>query len=368
MNEKDLPKVQFGIRKRQHQTRHIKTLETELEAKTTKLKEYEELFEKLLDGQDIETVIKESDTAIHEEDNTRYNNCELSGKSIERLASEDIYSANGLIKALKKSEFQVYYQPIVNVSSGKITGMEALLRWHSPGLGMVYPDHFIPLAEETGLIVPIGEWVLHTACAQGKSWQDAGYPFLRLAVNISPVQLQHKSLIPAVKRILVETGFNPNNLELEITEGVVLRNLDYAADTLRRLKRMGIIISVDDFGTGYSSLVYINKLAVDSLKIDQSFISDLDTNPSNKAIISATMAMAHNLDIKVTAEGVEGREQLDFLKQQGCHYYQGYLYSPPVPAEKFEQILFSRGIEQKGLADGDNYKRLNKKQNGGRGV
>ena len=253
------------------------------------------------------------------------------------LAGTDLKDC--LKKALYRKEFQVYYQPIVDVASERIAGMEALLRWYRPGFGMVYPDDFIPIAEETELIVPIGEWVLHTACLQAQIWRNAGYGPLKLAVNISPVQLQHTSIIPTVERVLKETEFDPNHLELEITESVVFRNYDYVADTLRRLKKVGIVISMDDFGTGYSSLENINRLTVDSLKIDKTFIGNLDTNPCSKEIISATMIMANNLNLEVTAEGVEMHSQLHFLKQHKCHYFQGYLYSPPVPAEKFKNIL-----------------------------
>ena len=272
------------------------------------------------------------------------------------LAGTDLKGC--LKKALRRKEFQVYYQPIVDVASERVAGMEALLRWHRPGFGMVYPDDFIPITEETELIVPIGEWVLHTACLQAKIWRNAGYGPLKLAVNISPVQLQHKSFISTVERVLKETEFDPNCLELEITESVVFRNLDYVADTLRRLKKAGIIISMDDFGTGYSSLENINRLTVDSLKIDQTFIRDLDTNPCSKEIISATMTMANNLNLEVTAEGVEIHSQLHFLKQHKCHYFQGYLYSPPVPAEKFQEILEAEKTAKNSL----------KEQNGGRGV
>jgi len=253
------------------------------------------------------------------------------------LAGTDLEDC--LKKALYRKEFQIYYQPIIDVASERIAGMEALLRWNRPDAGMVYPDDFIPTAEETELIVPIGEWVLHTACLQAQIWRNAGYGPLKLAVNISPVQLQHKNFIPTVEKVLKETEFDPNCLELEITESVVFRNLDFVADTLRRLKKVGIIISMDDFGTGYSSLENINRLTVDSLKIDQTFIRNLETNPSSKEIISATMIMANNLNLEVTAEGVEIHSQLNFLKQHKCHYFQGYLYSPPIPAEKFQEIL-----------------------------
>ena len=272
------------------------------------------------------------------------------------LAGTDLKGC--LKKALRRKEFQVYYQPIVDVASERVAGMEALLRWYRPGFGMVYPDDFIPITEETELIVPIGEWVLHTACLQAQIWRNAGYGPLKLAVNISPVQLQHTSIIPTVERVLKETEFDPNHLELEITESVVFRNYDYVADTLRRLKKVGIVISMDDFGTGYSSLENINRLTVDSLKIDKTFIGNLDTNPCSKEIISATMIMANNLNLEVTAEGVEIHSQLHFLKQHKCHYFQGYLYSPPVPAEKFQEILEAEKTAKNSL----------KEQNGGRGV
>lgn len=251
--------------------------------------------------------------------------------------------AKNLRKAIERDEFVVYYQPIVDVINKGIVGMEALLRWHSPDMGKVYPDSFIPFAEHTGLIIPIGEWVLNAACARCRIWQQEGHVNLKLAVNISPVQLQHKSFVPMVEKTLQDTGFDPAHLELEVTEGVVFRDLDYIADTLNRLRAMGIAISIDDFGTRYSSLEYLNRLTVNALKIDKSFIRNIDINPNSKAIISATVAMARSLNLEVTAEGVERQEQLEFLKHQKCHYFQGYLFSPPVPAGKFESYLMNGG-------------------------
>ncbi|HZX46070.1 MAG TPA: EAL domain-containing protein [Clostridia bacterium] len=317
---------QFGLRIKQRQSKQIETLEAELEEKTKKLKEYEKLFGGLSDGKELTAEIKETSEAPWPE--------ESNGT---RIKTE-------LEKALEREEFEIYYQPIAEVANGKTAGVEVLLRWCNPELGLLHPDRFISLAERTGLIIPIGEWVLYKACSRYKAWQDAGYPSLRLAVNISAVQLQNTGFVPMVEKMLKETGINPNNLELEITESVVFDNLDYAVSTINELRAMGLRISIDDFGTGYSSLEYLNRLPVNTLKIDKSFIKSLAINPSSKAIVSAIIAMAHKLNIEVIAEGVESCEQLDFLRKERCHFYQGFLCSPPVPVMKFEEIYMSASL------------------------
>jgi len=321
------PENQFGLRNKQRQSKQIETLEAELEEKTKKLKEYEELFGGLSDGKELMAEIKETDEAPWPE--------ESKGTSIEAE----------LEKALEREEFEIYYQPIAEVANGKTAGVEALLRWYSPELGLLHPDRFISLAERTGLIIPIGEWVLYKACSRYKAWQDAGYLPLRLAVNISAVQMQNTNFVPMVEKMLKETGINPNNLELEITEGVVFDNLDYAVSAINELRAMGLRISIDDFGTGYSSLEYLNRLPVNTLKIDKSFIKSLAVNPNSKAIVSAIIAMAHKINLEVIAEGVESYEQLDFLRKERCHFFQGFLCSPPVPVMKFEEIYTSVSLE-----------------------
>jgi len=197
------------------------------------------------------------------------------------------------------------------------------------------------LTEKTGLIIPIGEWVLHKACSRYKAWQEAGYPSLRLAVNMSAVQLQDAGFVPMFEKVLKETGINPNHLELEITESAVFDNLDYAKNAINKLRAMGVGISIDDFGIGYSSLEYLNWLPVSSIKIDKSFIKGLAINSSSKTIVSAIIAIAHELSLEVIAEGVERHEQLDFLRKEKCHFFQGFLCSPPLPPVEFEKSFLS---------------------------
>ena len=294
-----------------------------MEAKTKKPKEYERLLKGLLDEEGVKTEMEEAGGVTYPKG---YNGTDIDSK---------------LKKALEREEFALYYQPIVDVASGKIMGMEALLRWYSSDLGMVYPDHFISLAEKTGLIIPIGEWVLYKACSRYKAWQEAGYPSLRLAVNMSAVQLQDAGFVPMVEKVLKETGINPNNLELEITESAVFDNLDYAKSAIKKMRAMGVGVSIDDFGVGYSSLEYLNRLPVSSIKIDKSFIKSLAINSSSKVIVSAIIAMAYKLSLEVIAEGVESYEQLDFLRKEGCHFFQGFLCSPPLPAARFEKFFTS---------------------------
>ena len=227
----------------------------------------------------------------------------------------------------------------MDISTGQIVGMEALLRWQHPDRGLVMPMEFIPVADETGLIVPLGEWVLRTACAQTKAWQGEGRSSLRLAVNLSARQFQQRNLVESVGRVLQETGLNPHCLELEITESVVIQDMDLAITMLRRLKEMGVQIAIDDFGTGNSALSYLRRFPIDTVKIDRSFIRDLTVNPSDAEITATVIIMAHNLKLEVIAEGVETEEQLAFLKQRLCDQMQGFLFSRPVPAEEVEAML-----------------------------
>ena len=225
------------------------------------------------------------------------------------------------------------------MKTGSIVGSEALLRWQHPDLGLVYPAEFISIAEETGLIVPLGEWVIRTACAQNKAWQKAGLPAMAVAVNLSARQFQQHDLVDTVSRILKETGLAPEWLELEITESTAMQNADYTNVLLRGLKEMEIRISLDDFGTGYSSLSYLKRFTIDTLKIDQSFVRDLTSDPNDAAIANAVIVLAHSLKVKVIAEGVETPEQEEFLRAHQCDAYQGYLFSNPVPAPLLESLI-----------------------------
>ncbi len=291
------------------------------------------------DGTEGETLVRNADMAMYrakEHGRSRYHfyNPSMDVQAARRLALE-----TSLRKALERQEFFLQYQPKVNVKTGQIVSFEALVRWQHPELGLVPPKQFIPLAEETGLIVPLGEWVLRTACAQNRTWQDANLPPLRVAVNFSPRQFQMLRLAEMVERVLAETRLDPCWLELEVTEGIMLHNIDNAITTLHRLSELGIHLAIDDFGTGYSSLSYIKKLPINTLKIDQSFVSDITVNPDDAAIATAVITMAQSLRLNVIAEGVEAEEQARLLDALQCPEMQGFFFSKPLSAEEFPLIL-----------------------------
>lgn len=252
-------------------------------------------------------------------------------------ALERLTLSNDLRHALGENQLAVHYQPKINMISGKIVGMEALIRWQHPERGLISPMEFIPIAEETGLIVDIGEWVLRKACAQTKIWHDAGYS-LDIAVNVSAVQFDTR-LSDTVRQVIAETEFNAEYLNIEVTESSIMKNADLTIGTLNDLKKLGICISIDDFGTGYSSLGQLKNLPIDVLKIDKSFIDDVTTNPDDASLTMAIIGLAHNLRLKVVAEGVETEEQLHFLNLLQCDEWQGYLCSKPLPADEFSKLL-----------------------------
>jgi EAL domain-containing protein (putative c-di-GMP-specific phosphodiesterase class I) len=248
--------------------------------------------------------------------------------ALKRLSLE-----SGLRRALPNHELSLEYQPVVNLDGGEIHGFEALLRWKHPLLGSVAPSEFVPVAEATGLILPIGPWVLRTACAQVRRWQETrDYP-LAIAVNLSARQFEQADLAEQILRALEETGLSPENLEIEIVESSAMRNTDGAVRTLRALKDIGVRISIDDFGVGYSSLSYLRRLPIDTLKIDRSFVRDITIDPDDAAIVGAVVDLAQTLKLRVVAEGVETEEQLSFLKDRGCDRMQGYLASVPLPPD-----------------------------------
>jgi EAL domain-containing protein (putative c-di-GMP-specific phosphodiesterase class I) len=244
-----------------------------------------------------------------------------------------------LRRALAREEFVLYYQPKVEVQSNRAIGAEALIRWNSRELGFVSPEDFIPIAEEIGLIVPIGEWVLRTACAQNRAWQDEGHEPLVMSVNLSARQFREKNLVDKIVGILNETGLEARYLDLEITESLIMSQADSTVVLLERLHQLGVGVSIDDFGTGYSSLAYLKRFPVQSIKIDQSFVRDVTTDADDAAIVTAVVAMAKSLKLKVIAEGVEKKEQLDFLTTLQCDEYQGYYFGRPVPAGSFITCL-----------------------------
>ncbi|HEV3485128.1 MAG TPA: GGDEF domain-containing phosphodiesterase, partial [Vicinamibacterales bacterium] len=291
------------------------------------------------DGTDAEALIKNADTAMYQakelgRDNYQLFNAHVNAKALQRIQIE-----HGLRKALANDEMQVHYQPIFDLRSGRITGMEALLRWTHPHMGAIPPATFIPLAEATGVMIPIGTWALREACRQAKEWHDGGFEMLSLAVNLSVTQLQQVDLVQRVAEILRQTGLPAHLLELEITESSAMQSPETSVRTLYELKKLGLRISLDDFGTGHSSLAYLKRFPIDTLKIDQSFVHDITTDPDTAAIVEAIIAMAHSLRLKVVAEGVEFDEQANFLRRHGCDQMQGYLIKPPVAAGEFLALV-----------------------------
>jgi diguanylate cyclase (GGDEF)-like protein/PAS domain S-box-containing protein len=260
-------------------------------------------------------------------------NSDMKSVSINRLRLE-----NELRRALVNEEFVLYYQPQVDIGSGRIVGVEALIRWNHPDKGMVMPNHFISLAEESGLIVPIGEWVLRAACKQNKTWQSEGYAPIPISVNLSMRQFFQHNLKGKIKHVLEQTELDPQYLELEITESMTM-DVDHAIQSLLELKELGVNVSIDDFGTGYSSLYYLKKFPIDKLKIDRSFVRDIMIDPNDAAIVATIIAMTHHLNLKVIAEGVETEDQLKFLYQNRCNEVQGYWFSPPVDRIELEHML-----------------------------
>lgn len=272
----------------------------------------------------------------------QYNNLQIQTNDhiIEQEASEKlIILKKSLYTALRREEFQVYYQPQVSLTTDKIVGAEALVRWKHPEKGLLPPTEFIPVAEETGFIIPLGEWILQTACKHLKSWQNDGFSGLRVAVNLSPRQFHQPELSTRVAEILEKTGLEPNSLELELTESLMIEDTESAIATLTQLKKLGISISIDDFGTGYSSLSYLTQYPFDILKIDRSFIRNITDRSRNATIVKAIIEMAHSLSLEVIAEGVETELEKDFIKRYKCDYMQGYLFSRPLPETDFEQLL-----------------------------
>jgi EAL domain-containing protein (putative c-di-GMP-specific phosphodiesterase class I) len=265
--------------------------------------------------------------------------------SMDAAADRRFLLERQLRTAIERDELRLFYQPKVDLATRRVVGMEGLLRWTNEELGVVSPSEFIPICEETGLIVPIGEWVLRTACRQNKAWQEAGFEPIRVAVNASIVQFQRQNIGSVIAAVLQETRLDPSYLEIEITESVMLHDAEAIAVVLRDLRHIGVKVALDDFGTGYSSLSFIANFPLDSLKMDRSFVRDADSDSATGAITTAVISMAQGLGLKVVAEGVDLEAQAVFLNEQGCDEMQGFLFSGPVPAEEFEQFLTPVGSE-----------------------
>lgn len=294
------------------------------------------------DGDDFDTLLKKADTAMYQS--------KKAGRSTYRFYTEQMnidvvehhYVRTSLARALEKNEFVLHYQPQINLASGAVIGAEALIRWLHPERGMVPPAHFIPIAEDSGYIVPIGDWVLGEACRQSAAWHQAGLPELTIAVNLSAVQFKRSNLEMSVSQALADSGLKPELLELELTESILMQDTENILATVRRLKALGVKLSIDDFGTGYSSLSYLSRFAVDKLKIDRSFVHDMINNPGNAAIVRAIIQMAKSLNLKTVAEGVEDEDMLLLLRLHHCDEVQGYYFGRPMPADEFARFLASR--------------------------
>ncbi len=291
------------------------------------------------DGIDPETLIRNADIAMYRAKETGRNNFQFYTATMNERLLERLRIENDLRNAVERGEFVLHYQPQIDLQSGRMVGAEALIRWQHPTLGTLMPMRFISLAEETGMIVPIGGWVMRAACAQAREWQDAGLGRLRIAVNLSARQFLQQDLVQSIAGMLEETGLAADCLELELTESLVMTDIDRAIDTLNKLKALGVHLSLDDFGTGYSSLSYLKRLPFDSLKIDQSFVRDITEESGGDAIVASIISLAHNLKRHVIAEGVETREQIDYLRRYGCQHMQGFFFSSPVPSEAMEVLL-----------------------------
>lgn len=292
------------------------------------------------DGEDADTLVRNADAALYRAKQKGRNNYQFYTAAMNSQASELLLLENDLHRALKNQEFEVYYQPQINIKTQEVTGMEALVRWQHPQFGLISPAKFIPLAEETGLIIPLDQWVLQTACAQNKAWQAAGLPPLRMSVNLSARQFQQSALLDIVAEVLQKTGLAAEYLELEITETIAMQDVELSTHILDNLHKMGVHLSMDDFGTGYSSLGYLKQFPLNTLKIDKSFIDDV-ASVQTASIIEAIMTLAKGFGLRIIAEGVETQEQKDCLQGFNCEEIQGYFFSPPMPTQKATKFLFN---------------------------
>jgi diguanylate cyclase (GGDEF)-like protein/PAS domain S-box-containing protein len=308
------------------------------------------------DGLDAETLIKNADTAMYQAKENGHQSYKffmpaMNVRAVERQSIEE-----SLRRALERQEFALQYQPIINLRTGEITGAEALIRWTHPTRGPVSPAQFIPIAEDCGLILPIGNWVLREACKQAQAWRHAGLPLATIAVNISAIEFRDERFLDGVFAVLKETGLDPRSLELELTESVLMKRVDSTGSILKTLRASGVQVAVDDFGTGYSSLSYLRKFPIDALKIDQSFVRQITTAPDETTIVTAVISMGRSLKLRVVAEGVETQEELAFLQAHQCDEAQGYFFSRPLPPEQFAKLL-ETGLSEMLLSSGSRWNR-----------
>ncbi|OJW47109.1 MAG: hypothetical protein BGO60_00020 [Thiobacillus sp. 65-1059] len=296
------------------------------------------------DGEDAESLLRNADIAMYRAKEDGRNSFRFYVPEMDARMRARVETEHDLRLAIKRGELVLHYQPRVSLISGEMLGFEALVRWNHPREGLIGPDRFIVVAEDTGLIMPLGDWVLQQACRQTRQWQDRGFAGMRMSVNLSARQFRDPGLVERVEQVLAESGLDPACLELEITESTVMHDSEAAIGTLRALKRLGVALSVDDFGTGYSSLSYLKLFPIDVLKIDRSFVRDVTADPDDAAIVRAIVTLAHSLGLTVVAEGVEETAQAAFLRHVKCDELQGYYFSRPLPAEAVESLL--RGVRR----------------------
>ncbi|MDX8405471.1 MAG: EAL domain-containing protein [Mariprofundus sp.] len=294
------------------------------------------------DGDDSETLLQNAERSMYSVKEEGGNNYRFFESSIQSSAINRLSLESELRKAIEREEFVLHYQPQIDLESGHVVGMESLIRWQHPERGMVPPFHFIPVAEQTGMIVPIGEWVMHEACRQNKAWQEAGLEGLKVAVNLSARQFSDRTLIEKIRHALDQSGLDPAFLEMEITESIIMKDIEATITLLEQMATMGLALSIDDFGTGYSSLSYLKRFPINKLKIDKSFIDDVITSSDDAKIVEAIIGLSHNLKLNVICEGVEHVEQCSWLQQHKCNEIQGYYFSKPLPADAFEAFVRDR--------------------------
>ena len=290
-------------------------------------------------GRDVDTLLKRADVAMYRAKSIGHNTYKVYDNNMSQSLNAYLTLGGGLRRAIENQEFELYYQPKVRLSDQLTVGAEALIRWQHPEFGMISPDRFIPIAEETGLILPLGEWVIRSACKQLQKWRQQGHDDITLSINLSSRQFMQADLVNMVQQVLHETGVDPKNLELELTESMLMADADQTIEKLHGFRQLGLTLSIDDFGTGYSSLAYLKKFPIQTLKIDRSFVRDLGSNLDDNAIVKATIAMAASLNLKVIAEGVENYSQLNVLKGYDCEEVQGYFFAKPMSSQDFSRYM-----------------------------